>query len=671
MITNPNASPDEFPCIEATRCLVTEREMGMRLTVKTLDSKKTINRNGYRDDLQNQHVVTFSKERKPTEEWYLHLDFARCDGGKGEPRRILQLRHSETGQYLCSDDKGRVVCTPTSSPSTYWWMIMSISSTTSSFSSAMSDSSSATDEQYILMSKEHAPRRLTYTTTVKGLSESDENFQLITSKNSGEPSTWELKFTSGELCFMSNPVMHCNLRCNLLGQLSLNSGLKGWEVFRFIEVGNGDLYISSWTHYTKFLSSNTDGQVYVIDSSSNSLGYGERWRLEPAPDSNGVYIKNVASLRYLSVGRGKNEALWTTTKPNAYALWHLNAAHSHIYYLTSLFASIRKTDDDDNFNDENVDDAVKIKNTAANDYNQIYSQHGISDMHVSSRKGAPFLTKNKRKWEEWKMEVTPDGYVTFFSIAHGKYLGCNSKGDVHTTTSKGAWCFFEKQESSTAGVMFLSKEHKRYLAVSEDDGSLCTTDGNEETNLRNSWRLDPRLPRSISGGKIAGAMGLAITIAMPFAVLGAIEAASATITQVALLGGVSVEGLASVGACGGIGVGMVGTTAALMRNYTNTQSEGATTTTDLPKVFNFLAQRPISGWKAWVNHVSKSQPTSPSLLLPSPASVAIVTSEIPHMDILENGALISPPESDDEFQSKTQLFDEDGTTNTNMAGIET
>jgi len=445
--------------------------------------------------------------------------------------------------------------------------------------------------------------------------------------------------------------MHCNLRCNLLGQLSLNNGLNGWEVFRFIEVGNGELYISSWTHFSKFLSSNSDGQVYAIDSSSNSLGYGERWRLEPAPSSNGVYIRNVASRRYLSVGRVKNEALWTTTKPNAYALWHLNAAHSHIYYLTSLFASIKKTDDvdgifnaenvegavknltslfasikktddvDSSFNAENVEGAVEIESTAANDYNQIYSKHGISDMHVSSRKGAPFLTKNKRKWEEWKVEVTPDGYVTFFSIAHGKYLGCNSKGDVHTTTSKGAWCFFEKQESPNDGVMFLSKEHQRYLAVSEDDGSLCTTDGNEETNLKNSWRLDPRLPRSISGGKIAGAMGLAITIAMPFAVLGAIEAAGATITQVALLGGVSVEALASVGAGVGIGVGMVGTTAALMPNDTNTQSDGMTLTTDLPKVYNFVAQRPISGWKSWANHVSKLPPKSSSLLLSSPTSV--------------------------------------------------
>lgn len=442
MITNAS----EFPCIEATRCLVTEQEMGMRLTVKTLPNHNSVIGNVYANDLQNNpHVVTFSKERSPKQEWYLHLDFARsgCEG-QGARRRVLQLRHSETGQYLSSDDKGRVSCSSTPSPSTYWWMELANKRTTTSttisspsssksLSDSTSDESSPSDGQYILMSKEHAPRELAYTTNLKGFNGSDEDFQLITCKNSGQSSTWELKFTSGELCFMSNPVVHCQMRCNMLGQLSLNSGLQGWEVFRFIEVGNGngDLYISSWTHYTKFLSSDSDGQVYATDMGSNPLGYAERWRLEPSPSATGLYLKNVASRRYLSVGRKAGEALWTTTKPNDYALWHLDAAHSHIYYLTSLFASTKTEeepspygdfDDEKNFDDEenNSNDATNNRKkkittiVAANDYNQIYSKEDAVDMHISSAKKGPFLTKNKRKWEEWKVEVTPDGDVTFF-----------------------------------------------------------------------------------------------------------------------------------------------------------------------------------------------------------------------------------------------------------------
>ena len=178
----------EFPCIEATRCLVTEKEMGMRLTVKTLPNKKA--NEGYANDLQNHNVVTFSKERSTKQEWYVHLDFARSNDGRGALRRVLQLRHSETGQYLSSDDKGRVSCVSTPLPSTYWWMELANNKTSaetngqssSTTSSSLSDSTrdESTDGQYILMSKEHAPRRL----TLKGFAGPNEDFQLITSKKS-------------------------------------------------------------------------------------------------------------------------------------------------------------------------------------------------------------------------------------------------------------------------------------------------------------------------------------------------------------------------------------------------------------------------------------------------------------------------------------------------------
>merc|ERR1712203_907939 len=97
------------------------------------------------------------------------------------------------------------------------------------------------------------------------------------------------------------------------------------------------------------------------------------------------------------------------------------------------------------------------------------------------------------------------------------------------------------EEGQIGGVMFLSKDHLRYLAVNEDDDSLVTTNGEEETNIRHFWRMDPCLPSTISGGKIAAlsvaaAVGLSVAVFMPFAVLGAIEAAGATITELALLG---------------------------------------------------------------------------------------------------------------------------------------
>lgn len=605
-----STTPSQFPCIEATRCLVTEEEMGMRLTVEPPSAKNDKN-----------YVVAFSKDRTTKEEWYIHLNYCGDDDGgeirNGSLRRVLQLRHSKTGQYLSCDETGRIKCVDTAAPSTYWWLEPvekkgsfenkngPSSPPALSLSESMDDS---TQLQYVLMSKLYAPRRLTYTANVKGFSEMQDEVQLIASKKNDEPSIWTLKFTSGELCLISNPVVHCQLRCNMVGKLSMTDTSNGWAVFRFIEVGNGDLYISSWTHFTKFLTADYDGCVDTVDYSTRALGHCERWRLEVPPGANGVYLQNVASRRYLTVGRNGSEALWTTTKPNDYALWHLNAAHSHVYYLTSLYASSKRGIEAEE--DPKEEEEVSEEDPASK-YNQMYNNLGIADMHVSSSKNGPFLTKNMKNWEEWKIEVTPDGDITFFSVAHEKYLGCNSKGDVHTTTSKGSWCIWEKKISPHGGVMFLSREHLRFLAVNEVRGTIFTTPADEETTLCHSWRLDPRLPRSISGGKVVGAMGLVISIAMPFAVLGAVEAVGATITEMALLG---TSGQAFAGAAAGaaIGAGVIGTTAAFVANQQPNEqspSELSEMLADGPWEESIANRRPISAWKYWANFGSEKLPS--------------------------------------------------------------
>ena len=491
----------EFPCIEATRCLVGETEMGKRLTVKPLS-----------DGSENSHAVTFTQGKSRKEEWYLHIDVAnQSDDEEGRrdnnPKRFLQLRHSESNQYLSCDEKGRVTCISDPSDST-WWLMEGVggknnhlaTTTTSEKKNDLSDdprksaavSDESTANQCILISKKFPLRKLSIAKALEGLTEEP---MLIASKNpSTEPSIWTLKFTSGELCFIVNPVVHHHMRCNQKGNISLTSHSSANEIFRFIEVGNGDLYISSWIHYTKFLSSNSDGQIYTTDTESTSPGYAERWRLEAPSEGNGLYIKNVGTRRYLSVGRNRSEHMWTTTKPNAYALWHLDAPQSHIYYLTSLFASAPKLAGGDGSGTEIV-----------NGSNNAYFKDGTEDVHLSSQKEGPYLSKKKERHDEWKVEVTPEGYFTFFSVSHEKYLGSNSKGDVHTTTSKGAWTMWEKQVSLHGGASFKSKEHHRYLAVTEDCmHTLCTTKEEEEINFCHSWRIDPRIPRVVSGGYLAG-----------------------------------------------------------------------------------------------------------------------------------------------------------------------
>lgn len=465
----------EFPCVEATRCLVTDTEMGMRLSVKTAPRSS-----------ENSHVTTFTADKTLKEEWNLQYDAVRSSKKTGGVlRRCVQLRHSRTNQYLRTDDKGRITCTGTSSEST-WWFLQRIAADNSQASdqdglSITSYSESGnTIHQYILVSRKYPLRRLCSTKAIEG---SKEEFMLIASKNTATaPSIWTLTFTSGELCFIVNPVVHHHMRCNLYGSLSLTSQASAWEIFRFIEAGNGDVYISSWIHFDRFLSSNSDGKVYSVGTESKSPEQSERWRLEVPPRGNGLYIRNAATLRYLSVGRKRSEHLWTTTKPNDYALWHLDAPQTQSYYMTSLFASTSET-------------------FACNlDPMQLYYRDGTKDVHIASNKHGAFLSPKRESEEEWKVEVTPEGYFTFFSLSHEKYLGCNSKGDVHTTNSKGAWTLWKKKASSHGGVTFRSKEHDRYLAVSKTDNVLETTPGDEKPDLRHSWRIDPRIPRVVTGG---------------------------------------------------------------------------------------------------------------------------------------------------------------------------
>ncbi len=464
----------EFPCIEATRCLVTDTEMGMRLSVKPAPRGS-----------ESSHVTTFTADKSPTEEWCLQYDVVQASKKNGGARRCcVQLRHSRTCQYIRTDDKGRITCTGKSSESTWWFLERAATddSQAPEQEGLSSDSeSSSSVNQYILVSRKYPARRLCSKKAIEG---SNEEFMLIASKNTTtKPSVWTLTFSSGELCFMVNPVVHHHIRCNLYGNLSLTSQSSAWEIFRFIEAGNGDLFISSWIHFDRFLSSDSDGKVYTVGTESKSLEQSERWRLEGPPRDNGVYLRNVATNRYLSVGRERSEHLWATTKPNDYALWHLDAPQMQTYYLTSLFASTSE------IFSCNLDPM------------QLYYQDNKKDIHIASNKKGAFLSPKRESEEEWKVEVTPEGYFTFFSLSHEKYLGCNSKGDVHTTNSKGAWTLWTQKASPHGGVTFVSKEHDRYLAVTDlANKTLETTPGNEKPDLRHSWRTDPCIPRVVTGG---------------------------------------------------------------------------------------------------------------------------------------------------------------------------
>jgi hypothetical protein len=102
-------------------------------------------------------------------------------------------------------------------------------------------------------------------------------------------------------------------------------------------------------------------------------------------------------------------------------------------------------------------------------------------------------------------------------------------------------------------------------------------------------------------------MGVAMTAAMPFAVLGVIEVAGAAATELALVG-LSAEALAGAGAGAMIGIGMVGTTAALLSSDSERTSKHMSV---LCFSEDFTPQRPISAWRTWVACASPSLHSSP------------------------------------------------------------
>lgn len=561
MITNTL----EFPCIEAARCHLSEKEYGLRLTLK----KKSL----HSKDQEVSYQPVFTEKRDRNTEWYVRFDTATTS--EGITRRCVTFQHVGTGKYLhcSSQDSGTIETHNSTSECTSWLMEpvqpkASLPVPHSPQGGPSPDKRTYHDGMELIRSRtlswesvgslsglEPEPLSVQYHLLPKGMEsrklackrqDLHKGGLVLTTTVDDEAAVWELEFTSGELCFIRNPAFNGQIRCDMFGKLTISAVFQGWEVFRFIEVGHGQVAISSWTHTQKYLSCDPDGRV---STSENRLGHWEKWRLEKT-SQHGVHIISVAHPdRYLCIGRDEAVPLQTTTKPNDFSLWHLDAAHISTYYLSSIGSD--------------------------------------NKLQLSSQRDGPFLSRHRRDWEEWRLEPTLTGDFSFFSKAHQKYLGCNSHGDVLTTSQKGEWSLWEIEESPHGGIFLRSKAHHRYISVEKD--RLCTTE--DSYGKAESFRLEPWLPVTISGPRLAalglaGAVGVALTIAMPYAVLGVME--------VAVL---SAEALIGVGGGALLGAGVLGTTAAVVKD--EVEGRDLSPTTEVKDDYLMGSQRPICAWRDW------------------------------------------------------------------------
>jgi hypothetical protein len=91
---------------------------------------------------------------------------------------------------------------------------------------------------------------------------------------------------------------------------------------------------------------------------------------------------------------------------------------------------------------------------------------------------------------------------------------------------------------------------------------------------------------------VASVVGVVLTVTTPFAVLGAVEAIGWTATELGLVAGLSAEAVAGLGGGALLGVGVVGTTAAIEPGSQRRLHDWLSTTDiGLEKLVNFSWQR--------------------------------------------------------------------------------
>jgi len=82
---------------------------------------------------------------------------------------------------------------------------------------------------------------------------------------------WQVVCVTGELCFLSNLFLNQRIRCDLARLTTLSPNWKGWEVFRFMEAGDGFVKISNWMHSQFTLCSTSKGAVTTCSHADSFL----------------------------------------------------------------------------------------------------------------------------------------------------------------------------------------------------------------------------------------------------------------------------------------------------------------------------------------------------------------------------------------------------------------
>lgn len=120
-------------------------------------------------------------------------------------------------------------------------------------------------EKWLLMPSPHGGHFLVSVQNKKNVAciQGEESLRIGLRGANDRSESWEVEFVSGELCFLSSPPSEeqsssfsakegetssqqqqqpskrLQIRCDLIGKLTLTADRRGWEVWRFVETGGG------------------------------------------------------------------------------------------------------------------------------------------------------------------------------------------------------------------------------------------------------------------------------------------------------------------------------------------------------------------------------------------------------------------------------------------------
>lgn len=395
---------------------------------------------------------------------------------------------------------------------------------------------------------------------------------------------WKIEFLTGELCFINSSSCDKRISCNPTGKLSLTHKWKSWEIWRFIEAGQGNVLISSWKHPGRYLCSDPEGNVYTTD---NAFGDWEKWSIEKNfdADTRGLVIKSRDHGRILETNGEKLITSQNQEVAGYHSVWCIETACSQTYFISSK-------------------DHDKRIGTGS----------------------SPFATTNRQEWEMWKITKSHKNEYTLYSVVHSKFLASLPSGSLYVTSAPYDWII---EGSPHGGYFLISKEHKRYLSC-DTSGCLHTVSGNH--GGWESWNLEPCIPQDFHVKNrnallgVAGITALGLTVAMPFMAMGAIGAIGFTeggvaagsiaasmmsAEAIAAGGGVVAGGtVATLQSIGVVGLGVMGTTTAMATGaVAGTAFVGATyaavgndtETVDVQNQRSIASNkfRPFADWRDW------------------------------------------------------------------------